>query len=76
MKMVLNILFHLFVIAWYGYLSVSRMEDLISGNLAGMSLFFFLLRAAIAIVFSINLWKMTSRKKRYENDSSVLRPTK
>lgn len=75
MKIILNVLFHLVVIAWYAYLSTIQMEDLIGGNLAGTSLIFFLLRAAIAIVFSINLWKMTRRKKGYEKDSSAFQST-
>ncbi|MFD1927741.1 hypothetical protein ACFSFY_06660 [Sporosarcina siberiensis] len=76
MKIILNVLFHLVVISWYAYLFAIQMEDLIGGDLTGTSLISFLLRAAIAIVFSINLWKMTRRKKGYEKDSSISQSTK
>lgn len=76
MKVVLNVVFHLFLITWHTYFSAIQIEDFVGGNLAGKSLIFFLLRVATVIIFSISLWKMTRRKKDYEKDSSALQSTK
>ena len=65
MKVVLNVLFHLLLISWHGYFSIMQVEDLIGGSLVGKALLFFLLRVAIVMFFSINLWKMTRKRETY-----------
>ena len=63
MKLVLNILFHLFIIMWNAYFLAIKMEGFINRELTGMSLFFLLLRIGVVVIFSVSLWKMTRRRK-------------
>lgn len=73
MKILVIILFHLFLITWHGYFVIMQMEDFIGGYLKGKSLFIFLLRVVIMVIFSISFWKITKRTTIAENEERHLR---
>lgn len=60
----INVLFHLFVIAWYGYFVSTQMESVIEGSLAGKDFTYFIFRTVVAIVFLISFLEIIRKKER------------
>lgn len=61
---IINVLFHLFVIAWYGYFISTQIESVIEGSLVGKDFTYFIFRTVVAIVFLISLLEIIRKKEK------------